>query len=160
MLYVLIDGRTSLGEFCRLVEQLVQGGADLVELLVAPAAVVVEQQRIDVLAVLGIKAAPSRLEAEAVVVTARRPRPLPDLPDRMRQNLKISLVIPCYNEESVLAALFERNTTGKGRRLQVAMQDAMLHYMRINFATQGLTGKPAQRGGDFRPHSLCWNHSL
>jgi formyl-CoA transferase len=31
------------------------------------------------------------------------------------------------------------------------MQDAMLHYMRINFATQGLTGKPAQRGGDKVP---------
>jgi formyl-CoA transferase len=27
------------------------------------------------------------------------------------------------------------------------MQDAMLHYMRINFATQGYTGKAAQRGG-------------
>jgi formyl-CoA transferase len=31
------------------------------------------------------------------------------------------------------------------------MQDAILHYMRINFATQGLTGKPAQRGGDKVP---------
>jgi formyl-CoA transferase len=31
------------------------------------------------------------------------------------------------------------------------MQDAMLHYMRINFATQGLTGKPAQRGGSKVP---------
>ena len=38
-------------------------------------------------------------------------------------------------------------STGKGHRLQVAMQDAIMHYMRINFATQGLTGKPAQRGG-------------
>jgi formyl-CoA transferase len=26
-----------------------------------------------------------------------------------------------------------------------------MHYMRINFATQGLTGKPAQRGGDKVP---------
>jgi formyl-CoA transferase len=48
---------------------------------------------------------------------------------------------------TILAALRKRAATGKGCRLQVAMQDAMLHYMRINFATQGLTGKPAQRGG-------------
>jgi formyl-CoA transferase len=31
------------------------------------------------------------------------------------------------------------------------MQDAMLHYMRINFATQGLTGKAAERGGSKVP---------
>ncbi len=48
---------------------------------------------------------------------------------------------------TVLGALRKRDRTGQGCRLQVAMQDAMLHYMRINFATQGLTGKPAQRGG-------------
>jgi crotonobetainyl-CoA:carnitine CoA-transferase CaiB-like acyl-CoA transferase len=48
---------------------------------------------------------------------------------------------------TILGALRKRDATGQGRRLQVAMQDAMLHYMRINFATQGLTGKPAQRGG-------------
>jgi crotonobetainyl-CoA:carnitine CoA-transferase CaiB-like acyl-CoA transferase len=48
---------------------------------------------------------------------------------------------------SILGALYRRKETGQGDHLQVAMQDAMLHYMRINFATQGLTGKPAQRGG-------------
>lgn len=31
-LYVLVDGRSSLSEFCRLVEQLVQGGADVLQL--------------------------------------------------------------------------------------------------------------------------------
>src|SRR4029079_13106677 len=31
--------------------------------------------------------------------------------------------------------------------LQVAMQDAMLHYMRTCFATQARTGKPARRRG-------------
>ena len=46
---------------------------------------------------------------------------------------------------------YKRRETGEGHRLQVAMQDAMLHYMRINFATQGLTGKPAQRGGSKVP---------
>src|SRR6267142_2851067 len=37
--------------------------------------------------------------------------------------------------------------TGTGRRLQVAMQDAMIHYMRTCFATQARTGKPAPRRG-------------
>jgi len=52
---------------------------------------------------------------------------------------------------TILGALRKRDATGQGGRLQVAMQDAILHYMRINFATQGLTGKPAQRGGDKVP---------
>ena len=52
---------------------------------------------------------------------------------------------------TIASALFKRQATGQGRRLQVAMQDAIMHYMRINFATQGLTGKPAQRGGDKVP---------
>ncbi len=48
---------------------------------------------------------------------------------------------------SILGALFERNQTGKGRRLQVAMQDAMLHYIRIAFSTQARTGVAAPRAG-------------
>ncbi|MGE0221893.1 MAG: CaiB/BaiF CoA transferase family protein [Acetobacteraceae bacterium] len=48
---------------------------------------------------------------------------------------------------SILAALHKRNRTGEGHRLQVAMQDAMLHYMRTNFATQARTGKPVERNG-------------
>jgi len=52
---------------------------------------------------------------------------------------------------TILGALYKRRETGEGHRLQVAMQDAMLHYMRVNFATQGRTGKPAQRGGSKVP---------
>ena len=48
---------------------------------------------------------------------------------------------------SILGALYERKTTGQGRRLQVAMQDAMLHYMRFPFQVTAQTGKPAGRGG-------------
>src|SRR5882724_4244071 len=48
---------------------------------------------------------------------------------------------------TILGALLERQRTGQGRRLQVAMQDAMLHYMRTCFATQARTGKPARRRG-------------
>src|SRR3989442_1242796 len=33
----------------------------------------------------------------------------------------------------------------------IRKEDAMLHYMRINFATQGLTGKAAERGGSKVP---------
>ena len=48
---------------------------------------------------------------------------------------------------TMLGALHERNRTGQGRRLQVAMQDAMVHYMRTCFATMARTGKAARRNG-------------
>jgi len=48
---------------------------------------------------------------------------------------------------TILGALYQRRETGQGRRLQVAMQDAMLHYMRTNFSTQRRTGKPVGRAG-------------
>ena len=41
---------------------------------------------------------------------------------------------------SILGALYRRKETGKGDHLQVAMQDAMLHYIRIAFAAQHRTG--------------------
>src|SRR5678816_808306 len=47
---------------------------------------------------------------------------------------------------SILAALYERNTTGKGRRLQVAMQDAQLNYTRGAFINHARTGQPQERG--------------
>ena len=49
---------------------------------------------------------------------------------------------------SILGALHEKNRTGKGQRLQVAMQDAMLHYIRLAFATQARRGGPLERVGD------------
>tara|TARA_Y100001934_G_scaffold283896_1_gene409294 strand:- start:5864 stop:7099 length:1236 start_codon:yes stop_codon:yes gene_type:complete len=48
---------------------------------------------------------------------------------------------------TVLGALYKKRETGKGHKLEVAMQDAILHYMRIPFSTMGLTQKPAERGG-------------
>src|SRR5580700_11118377 len=47
---------------------------------------------------------------------------------------------------TILGALHERNRTGTGRRLQIAMQDAMIHYMRTCFATMARTGKAAPSG--------------
>ena len=52
---------------------------------------------------------------------------------------------------TILGALFKRKETGEGHCLQLAMQDAMLHYMRVNFATHGRTNKPAERGGSKVP---------
>jgi formyl-CoA transferase len=52
---------------------------------------------------------------------------------------------------TILGALLERQRTGKGRRLQVAMQDAMIHYMRTCFANQARTGKAAPRRGGKTP---------
>src|SRR5881394_4636421 len=53
---------------------------------------------------------------------------------------------------SILAALYQRNTTGQGRRLQVAMQDAQLNYLRGAFVNHARTGEPQERGrGGFGP---------
>ena len=43
---------------------------------------------------------------------------------------------------SILAALYRRTRTGKGEHLEVAMQDAMLQYIRGAFATLTRTGQP------------------
>jgi len=51
---------------------------------------------------------------------------------------------------SILGALYGRSNTGHGRRLQVAMQDAMLHYMRVPFSRTQLTGKAMMRDGTSR----------
>ena len=48
---------------------------------------------------------------------------------------------------SILGALYEKKSTGKGQHLQIAMQDAMLHYIRLAFATQAKFGGPIQRAG-------------
>ncbi len=55
---------------------------------------------------------------------------------------------------SILAALRQRDRTGKGRRLQVAMQDAMVHYMRVPFSRTQLSGKAQLRGGSSRSSAL------
>src|SRR2546421_1557106 len=46
---------------------------------------------------------------------------------------------------SIVSALFDRAHTGKGRRLQVAMQDSVMHYSRGGVITQARTGKAAPR---------------
>ena len=51
---------------------------------------------------------------------------------------------------SILGALYKRATTGQGRRLQVAMQDAMIHYMRVPLSRTQATGKAVPRDGSSR----------
>jgi crotonobetainyl-CoA:carnitine CoA-transferase CaiB-like acyl-CoA transferase len=47
---------------------------------------------------------------------------------------------------SILGALYRRKETGQGDHLQVAMQDAMLHYIRIAFAAQFRNGNQQAAG--------------
>jgi formyl-CoA transferase len=47
----------------------------------------------------------------------------------------------------ILGALYQRHTTGKGRRLQIAMQDAQLQYTRGAFVQHARSGRPAMRNG-------------
>src|SRR5580704_11571819 len=53
---------------------------------------------------------------------------------------------------AIVSALYQRHTTGTGRHLQVAMQDAQLNYTRGAFVNYARTGKPQDRGrGGFGP---------
>jgi formyl-CoA transferase len=47
---------------------------------------------------------------------------------------------------AIVSSLYQRHTTGKGRHLQVAMQDAQLNYTRGSFVNYARTGEPQQRG--------------
>jgi crotonobetainyl-CoA:carnitine CoA-transferase CaiB-like acyl-CoA transferase len=46
---------------------------------------------------------------------------------------------------SIVSALYQRQSTGKGRHLQVAMQDSVMHYSRGMFISQARTKKAASR---------------
>lgn len=48
---------------------------------------------------------------------------------------------------SILAALYRRRDTGQGERIEVAMQDAMLQYIRVALSTQATYGMAAKRNG-------------
>lgn len=48
---------------------------------------------------------------------------------------------------SILAALYRRKETGEGEHIQLAMQDAMLQYIRVAFAAQAAYGVAAPRAG-------------
>src|SRR5260370_3457321 len=48
---------------------------------------------------------------------------------------------------SILAALYRRRDTGQGERIEIAMQDAMLQYIRVALSNQATYGVAAKRNG-------------
>jgi formyl-CoA transferase len=48
---------------------------------------------------------------------------------------------------SILGALYRRRGTGEGERIEIAMQDAMLQYMRVALSAQASQGVAAKRNG-------------
>lgn len=48
----------------------------------------------------------------------------------------------------VLAALFQRTVSGRGQKVEVAMQDAMVNYCRIAYSHQLATNKACERKGN------------
>ena len=48
----------------------------------------------------------------------------------------------------ILAALYQRDRTGRGQRIQVTMQDSVINFNRICFAGQLMSGKPVARTGN------------
>jgi len=48
----------------------------------------------------------------------------------------------------ILAALNQRNRTGRGQRIEVTMQDSVINFNRIVFAGQLMMGKPVERTGN------------
>jgi len=52
---------------------------------------------------------------------------------------------------SIMGALYRQQATGVGARLELAMQDAVMQYLRTAFSEHGNTGRAAQRAGAKSP---------
>jgi formyl-CoA transferase len=48
----------------------------------------------------------------------------------------------------ILAALYQRQLTGRGQRIELAMQEAVINFSRIAYASQALWGRAAPRVGN------------
>jgi Predicted acyl-CoA transferases/carnitine dehydratase len=51
----------------------------------------------------------------------------------------------------ILAALYQRMTTGRGQHIQIAMRDAMLNYCRTPMSRQAAREDQLPRGGNTVP---------
>ena len=54
----------------------------------------------------------------------------------------------------ILAAYVQKLETGRGQRVEVSMQDAMVNYSRVTTMSQYSTGKPAPRRGSMLPTTV------
>jgi formyl-CoA transferase len=58
-----------------------------------------------------------------------------------------------YLATGIVAALYQRQATGRGQHVKVAMQEATLTFSRMSIARQQVTGSPAERVGNASPSS-------
>ncbi|MCB1475584.1 MAG: CoA transferase [Rhodobiaceae bacterium] len=55
----------------------------------------------------------------------------------------------------IIGALYQRQYTGRGQRVKVAMQEAMINFGRMPLARHQVTGKPVERVGNASPSSTA-----
>jgi len=53
----------------------------------------------------------------------------------------------------ICAALYQRQFTGKGQFIEVAMQEAVMNFCRMTYGRHQMTGRPAERVGNGSPSS-------
>ncbi len=53
----------------------------------------------------------------------------------------------------VCAALYQREITGTGQQIEVAMQEAVMNFCRMTYGRHQMTGRPAERVGNASPSS-------
>jgi formyl-CoA transferase len=53
----------------------------------------------------------------------------------------------------VCAALYQREQTGNGQQIEVAMQEAVMNFCRMTYGRHQVTGRPAERVGNGSPSS-------